>query len=65
MMAARSIGPKMVAHLESIGVEKLEDLRGADPRELALRINVELGRRHINETGVAALSNLVALANRE
>ena len=64
LMCAPSIGPRMVAHLESIGIERLEDLAGADPHDLALRINAELGRRHINATGVRALTNAVALAER-
>lgn len=34
----------------------------ADPRELALRINLHLGHRPINAMGVAALTNLVTLA---
>ncbi len=62
MLRARSIGPRMIAHLEEIGIERLADLRGADPAELALRIDVALGRRHINRQGIEALRNLIALA---
>jgi hypothetical protein len=65
LMRAPSIGPRMVAHLESIGIERLEDLAGADPEDLAFRVNAELGRRHIHATGVRALANAVALADRE
>lgn len=64
MMAVRSIGPKMVGYLEMIGIESLGDLVGADPLQLALRINVELGRNHINRQGTAALSALVDAAGR-
>lgn len=62
MLRAHSIGPRMIAYLEEIGIERLADLRGADPAELALRIDVALGRRHINRQGIEALRNLIALA---
>lgn len=65
MMQARSIGPRMVAYLEEIGISRLSQLRGADPGELAMRIDIALGKRHMNRLGVEALSNLVALADRE
>lgn len=65
MMQARSIGPRMVAYLEEIGISRLSQLRGADPGELAMRIDIALGRRHMNRMGVEALANLVALADRE
>lgn len=65
MMRAESIGPKMVDYLELIGIRVLADLRGEDPEDLAFRINAELGRAHINATGVAALGNLVRLADEE
>jgi len=65
MLKARSIGPTMLRYLEEIGVASLAELRGADPQELALRIDVALGRRHMNAQGVRALANLVALAEAE
>lgn len=49
----------MVSYLERIGIESLADLANADARDLALRINVELGKRHINAMGVRALENLI------
>lgn len=55
----------MMTMLEAIGIVKLSDLKGADPEELALRINVHLGRNHINRNGVSALENLVAAAGQE
>ena len=64
MLEAHSIGPKMLSYLEEIGIERLSDLRGADPEELAMRIDIALGRRHINRVGVAALRNLIELAER-
>ena len=63
MLRAHSIGPRMVAYLQEIGVSSLAELKGADPRELALRIDVALGRKHMNAQGVRALANLVALAD--
>lgn len=65
MLKAHSIGPTMVAYLEEIGVERLADLKGADPNEIAMRIDIALGRKHMNRLGVAALANLIALAGRE
>ncbi|WP_395449984.1 hypothetical protein ACHMW7_09305 [Aminobacter sp. UC22_36] len=57
MPRAHSVGPKMICYLEEIGIERLGDLRGADPHEIAL------GRKHINS--LAALRNLVELANEQ
>lgn len=65
MLRAHSIGPTMIRYLEEIGIERLAALRGADPHEIAMRMNIALGRRHINSLGVAALRNLIALAERE
>lgn len=65
MLEAHSIGPVMVNYLERIGIESLADLANADARELALRINVELGKRHINATGVRALENLIEHARSQ
>ena len=65
MLQANSIGPKMIAYLEEIGIERLSDLKGADADEIAMRIDIALGRKHMNRLGVAALVNLIALAERE
>jgi hypothetical protein len=65
MLKAYSIGPRMISYLEEIGIERLADLRGADPLELAMRIDIALGRKHMNRLGVEALRNLVELAERE
>ncbi|MEQ1952112.1 hypothetical protein [Mesorhizobium sp. CN2-181] len=64
MRKAHSIGPKMIAYLEKIGIERLADLKGADPHLVAMRIDVALERRHINRLGVLALANPIELANR-
>jgi len=63
MLQAHSIGPTMIRYLEEIGIERLAELRGADAEEIAMRMNIALGRRHINSLGVAALRNLIELAN--
>lgn len=65
MLRAHSIGPKMIRYIEEIGIERLADLRGADPQQIAMRIDIALGRKHINSLGVAALRNLIELANGE
>lgn len=61
-LKAKSIGPKMVRYLEMVGISRFVDLLGLSPQDIALRINVELGERHINQQGVRALENLCALA---
>ena len=65
MLRAHSIGPRMIAYLEEIGIERLADLKGADAEVLAMRIDVALGRQHMNRLGVEALRNLISLADRE
>lgn len=65
MMKAHSIGPRMIAYLEEAGIERLSDLVGTDAETIAMRIDIALGRRHINRLGVEALRNLIALAERE
>lgn len=65
MLRAHSIGPKMILYLEEIGIERLADLRGADAEEIAFRIDIALGRRHMNRLGVAALRNLITLAESD
>lgn len=65
MLRAHSIGPRMVGYLEEIGIEKLSDLVGADAEEIAMRIDIALGRKHMNRMGVAAIHNLIALAESE
>jgi hypothetical protein len=63
MLRAHSIGPKMIAYLQEIGIERLSDLAGANPEEIAFRIDIALGRKHMNRLGVEALRNLIALAD--
>ncbi|WP_432286763.1 hypothetical protein SLT36_08190 [Aminobacter sp. BA135] len=63
MLRAHSIGPKMISYLQDIGITRLDDLKGADPLEIAMRIDISVGRKHMNSLGVAALRNLIELAN--
>ena len=65
MMRAYSIGPRMIHYLEEIGIERLEDLVGAAPEEIAMRIDISSGRRPLTRLGHAAIRNLIELANRE
>jgi hypothetical protein len=65
MLRAHSIGPRMIAYLEEIGIERLADLAGAEAEDIALRIDATVGRRRLNRFGIQALKNLIALANRE
>jgi hypothetical protein len=65
MLRAQSIGPTMISYLEEIGIERLADLKGADAGEIAMRIDIALGRKHMNRLGIAALENLIALAGKE
>jgi len=64
MLRAYSIGPRMIAYLEAIGIERLEDLAGAEAEIIAMRIDIALGK-HLNRLGIEALRNLIDLANRE
>lgn len=65
MLKAYSVGPMTIRYLEEIGIERLSDLVGASADELAFRIDVALGRKHINKFGIQALENLIALAESE
>jgi hypothetical protein len=65
MLRAHSIGPTMIAYLEEIGIERLSDLKGADAGVIAMRIDIALGRKHMNRLGIAALENLLTLAEQE
>jgi hypothetical protein len=63
MLRAHSIGPKMISYLQDIGITRLDDLKGAEPLEIVMRIDISVGRKHMNSLGVAALRNLIELAN--
>lgn len=65
MLRAYSIGPTMIAYLEEIGITRLDDLVGAEPEVIAMRIDIAVGRKRLNRLGVAALRNLIELAGKE
>ena len=65
MLRAHSIGPRMIAYLEEIGITRLDDLAGADALEIAMRIDIAVGHKHLNKWGIAALKNLIELADKE
>ena len=51
MLRAYSIGPRMIGYLEEIGIERLEDLAGAEVEEIAMRIDIAVGRKRLNRFG--------------
>jgi len=65
MLRAYSIGPTMIAYLDEAGIARLDDLVGADAREIAMRIEIATGHKRLNKSGLAALRNLIELANKE
>jgi nucleotidyltransferase/DNA polymerase involved in DNA repair len=65
ILLAHSIGPRMVVYFEQIGIERLADFVGADADEIAMRIDIALGRKHMNRLGVDAIRNVIALAEAE
>ena len=63
MRAVPLCGPRVVARLESIGVERLADLRGRDPYDLMQEVNIEAGRPIWRPPmAIRALENLVTAA---
>jgi hypothetical protein len=65
MLRAHSIGPRMIAYFEMIGMERLSDFAGANAEVIATRIDAALGHRHMNRNGLEAIGNLIALAEAE
>ena len=63
MRAVPLCGPRVVARLESIGVERLADLRGRDPYDLMQEVNIEAGHPIWRPPmATRALENLVEAA---
>lgn len=60
-----SCGPKTADYLELIGIHSFSELAYADAVELQRRINLALGKPHINAAGVKAFENLIAAAQDE
>ncbi len=59
-----SNGAKMLSYYEAIGMRSLRDFKNADAEEIATRINIYLGRKHINSLGVQAIQNVINQANK-
>jgi hypothetical protein len=64
MLKAFSIGPKMVAYLESAGIRTFAELAERDAESLLLQIHVETGVK-LNKMGLDALANLVVMAKSD
>jgi hypothetical protein len=63
MRAVPLCGPRVVSRLESIGVERLADLRDLDPCDLMEEANIEAGRPIWRPPmAIRALENLVEAA---
>ncbi len=63
MLAVPLCGERVIMRLESIGVDRLEDLRGRDPYDLMHEINLQAGRTIWRPPlAVLALQNLVDAA---
>ncbi|MCR9121604.1 MAG: helix-hairpin-helix domain-containing protein [Phyllobacteriaceae bacterium] len=57
----RSIGPRMIAWLETAGYRSLEDFEGETPASISFRVEAATGVR-LNRNGNRALENLIAAA---
>ena len=65
MLAVRLCGERVLRRLETIGIERLADLRGRDPWDLMHEINVEAGRPIWHPPiAIVALQNLIDAAER-
>jgi hypothetical protein len=66
MLAVCLCGERVLLRLESIGVERLADLRGRDPWQVMHEINLR-ARRPIWQPpiAIAALQNLIDAAGQE
>lgn len=66
MLAVHLCGERVLLRLESIGIERLADLRGRDPWETMHEINLEAGRPIWHPPiATAALQNLIQAAEQE
>ena len=60
-----SNGEKMLLYYEAIGMKSLRDFANADANEIAMRIDIHLGGKHINRLGLQAIQNVIDAAKRE
>ncbi len=65
ILKAHSIGPRMLAYLEEIGIRRLCDLKSASADEIVIRIDIVPGKRRLNKFGTEAVRNVIALADAE
>jgi hypothetical protein len=66
MLAIPMCGPRVIFRLESIGVQRLADLRTRDPHDLVTEINLEAGSPIWRPPmATLALSNLIEAAAAE
>jgi hypothetical protein len=66
MLAVHLCGERVLRRLESIGVERLADLRGRDPWDVMYEINLAACRPIWHAPmAIAALQNLIDAAKRE
>lgn len=66
MLAVGLCGERVLLRLESIGIERLDDLRGRDAWQLMHEINLHAGRPIWHAPmAVAALQNLIDAAEAE
>ena len=66
MLAVRLCGPRVIARLESIGIERLRDLAERQPDELVCEVNLEAGRPIWHPpVATEAMANLIGAAQRE
>jgi len=66
MQSVPLCGSRVVARLESIGICRLSDLRGQDPFDLMVRVNLAAGNPIWRApTATRALANLIAAAEQQ
>lgn len=65
ILSVFSNGEKMLNYYKAIGMKNLSDFAGADAGEIAMRIDIHLGGKHINSLGVHAIQNVIDRAERE
>jgi hypothetical protein len=66
MLAVHLCGERVLLRLESIGVERLADLRGRDPWDVMHEINLDAGRPiWYAPMAIVALQNLIDAAERD
>ena len=66
MLDVPMCGERVIMRLESIGIERLSDLRGRDAHDLMHEVNIEAGREIWRPPlAITALENLIEAAYHE